>query len=149
MLALIAACGGPSANPLALPPPEDRGAITPPVVSALPELEPDPREAILAHGVAMMLTQEHLRNRPLDDALSKEAFAEYLKRLDAGKLFLLKPHVAELEKYADRIDDEMREGDLELARKGAAPHVRPAAARSAATTVGRASSRTSSSGSPW
>jgi carboxyl-terminal processing protease len=120
LLALLAACSGSASHPVGLEPPPDRAATTPPVISSLPELAPDPREALLAHGVAMMLTQEHLRNRPLDDALSKEAFAEYLKRLDAGKLFLLKGHVAELEKFSDRIDDELREGDLELARKGAA-----------------------------
>jgi len=86
----------------------------------LEQLAPDPRERLLVHAIGKMLTTEHLRQRPFDDELSELAFAEYLKRLDPGKLFLLERHAARLTTYSDRMDDQLRDGDLELARTGAA-----------------------------
>jgi carboxyl-terminal processing protease len=81
---------------------------------------PDPREADLARSVAQILATRHLRSQAINDALSRKAFAEYLERLDPGKSFLLAEHVAELDKYADQMDDQVIAGDLTLARLGAA-----------------------------
>jgi carboxyl-terminal processing protease len=86
-------------------------------VTALPA---DPREPLLAAALGQILPAEHLRRQPLDDNVSKQAFAEYLERIDPGKLFLLKGHVEALGVYADKMDDEIEEGDLLLARKAAA-----------------------------
>lgn len=86
----------------------------------LAELAPDPREPALAQQTAYILTEEHLRRRPIDDEVSKKAFAAYLERLDGGKLFLLKSHVQALEASADKMDDQLHAGNLRLARQGAA-----------------------------
>jgi carboxyl-terminal processing protease len=94
-------------------------ASPPPPTVVLPEVERDPREPILAQGVSTFLAREHLRHRQIDDATSREAFAEYLDRLDGGKLFLLGKHVAELRKLESHMDDELAEGNLHLARVGA------------------------------
>ncbi len=79
----------------------------------------EPREAVLAAAVGRILQQEHLTQAAINDALSRKAFAVYLRKLDGGKLLLLRQHVAVLRQYAERIDDELRNGNLELARMGA------------------------------
>jgi carboxyl-terminal processing protease len=85
----------------------------------LAQLPPDPRERALAEAAAELFGREHLRRRPVDDALSREAFDVFLERLDGAKLFLLADHIAALTRYATLMDDELRAGDLELARVGA------------------------------
>jgi carboxyl-terminal processing protease len=86
----------------------------------LPEVERDPREPMLAELATVLLTEKHLLRRPIDDALSKEAFPEYLEQLDGAKQLLLQEHVSLLSAYADRMDDQLRARDFVLARKGAA-----------------------------
>ncbi len=86
----------------------------------LAELPPDPREGLLAQMVGHILTEEHLRKRNIDDSLSKQAFDEYVKKLDPMKLYLLEENVATLQAYASRMDDQLRAGDLRLARVGSA-----------------------------
>lgn len=81
---------------------------------------PDPRVADLARGVGQILATRHLRSRPIDDAVSRQAFKTYVDRLDPSKSFLLTEHVRELETYADKMDDQLGAGDLTLARLGAA-----------------------------
>jgi len=86
----------------------------------LPQVARDPREARLAEIAMVLLSEKHLLRRPIDDKLSKEAFVRYLEEVDGPKLFLLQQHVTALSAYSDRMDDELRAGDLVLARKGSA-----------------------------
>ncbi|HLU65964.1 MAG TPA: carboxy terminal-processing peptidase, partial [Kofleriaceae bacterium] len=86
----------------------------------LPSTPADPREPLLAGGVAYMLENQHLRSHPIDDQLSRAVFAEYLERLDPAKLFLRADHVKKLRYYEDKIDDQLSERSLELARIGSA-----------------------------
>ena len=79
---------------------------------------PDPREAALSREVLELLEGEHLLRTPVDDTVSREAFKTYLDRLDGGKMFLLKGDRDALAKYADKIDDELHSGALELAHEG-------------------------------
>lgn len=86
--------------------------------SGLPALAPDARELILAKTVGGLLQAEHwLRKKP-DDALSREAFDEYMARLDGRKLYLLKEHVDALSTMKEQLDDQLRSGSMELARVG-------------------------------
>ncbi len=89
-------------------------------VAGLPSLPPDPREAVLAKSVASILERQHLSQRKLDDAVSRQAFDAFLDRLDGGKLYLLEEHVTALHSMADQLDDQLRQGDLMLARQAAA-----------------------------
>jgi carboxyl-terminal processing protease len=91
-----------------------------PVLDDLAELPPDPREKALAEMVGTLLVEKHVLRRPLDDKLSKESFPKYIEELDGAKLLLLQEHVTALSKYAERMDDEMHDRNLVLARKGAA-----------------------------
>ncbi|MDX2021167.1 MAG: carboxy terminal-processing peptidase [Deltaproteobacteria bacterium] len=78
----------------------------------------DLREATLARATLELLEKEHLLHKRVDDELSRVAFATYLDRLDSGKMFLLKADRDALGKYADKIDDQLRAGSLELGHEG-------------------------------
>jgi carboxyl-terminal processing protease len=79
---------------------------------------PDPREPLLAQATLELLEREHLARKRIDDGLSRISFATYLNRLDSGKMFLLKADRDALGKYADRIDDQLRAGTLDLGHEG-------------------------------
>ena len=55
------------------------------------------------------------RPRALDDALSREILTGYLESLDPSKLFLTAQDVAGFQKYATRLDDAIKRGELEPA----------------------------------
>ena len=108
------------------------GADTPPVLSPPaamaaneaprpldPELElapRDPREAFLANAAGALLGEAHVLARAIDDGVSREAFRRFIDDLDAGKLFLLESDVQKLSRFETDMDDELRAGDLLLAR---------------------------------
>ncbi len=119
IFSFVTACNSPSSSPQA---PAQRASAQDPVTAAptLPEVAADSREALLAKGVAHMLENEHLRHKRIDDEVSREAFSEYLKMLDPGKMFLLKDDVASLRAYETQMDDQVRAANLTLARAGTA-----------------------------
>jgi carboxyl-terminal processing protease len=85
---------------------------------AAPVPPPDPREAALSAVMVQLLEQEHLLRKPIDDDLSRTAFATYLDRLDSSKMFLLRKDRDALARFSDKIDDELRSGSLDLAHEG-------------------------------
>ncbi len=87
--------------------------------NAGPTLPPDPREAALAATITRLLEGEHLLRKSIDDSVSRAAFDTYVDRLDATKLFLLRSDRDALARHADKIDDEMKSGSLDLAHDGA------------------------------
>ncbi len=96
------------------------GAMPRPISKSAEELPPpDAREALLSKAVLEILEEAHLLGKKIDDDVSKSAFTTYLDRLDNGKAFLLASDRQELQKYADKIDDELRSGRLDLAHDGA------------------------------
>jgi carboxyl-terminal processing protease len=84
---------------------------------------PDPREAVLSAAMVELLEHEHVLRKHIDDELSRTAFATYMERLDPSKVFLLQKDREALSKYADKIDDELRSGSLELAHEGSRIYV--------------------------
>src|SRR5689334_7864917 len=86
--------------------------------AAAPVPPPDPREALLAAAMVELLEHQHLLRKRIDDDLSRTAFATYLDRLDASKMFLLRKDRDALAKYTDKIDDELHSGSLDLAHEG-------------------------------
>lgn len=113
-LVFAVACSARSSSqpPAPAPQPSVSASVTP----AAPA--PDSREVSLSHEVVELLEGRHLLGRPLDDTISEQAFATYLDRLDASKLFLLAADRQKLTAYRDKIDDELRSGNLELAHLG-------------------------------
>ena len=90
----------------------------PAAAPAPPKAHVDPREAALSQAVVELLEQQHLLHKHVDDELSRTAFGMYMERIDASKMFLLKGDRDALGKYADKIDDELKAGSLELAHEG-------------------------------
>ena len=79
---------------------------------------PDPRERTLAAVVLQLFEEEHVLRKPINDEVSKLAFKAYVDSLDAGKMFLLRADRDTLARHADRIDDELKAGMLDLAHEG-------------------------------
>jgi carboxyl-terminal processing protease len=79
---------------------------------------PDPREKALATTVVQLFEEEHLLRKKIDDSVSREAFDAYIEALDGTKMFLLQSDRDALAKYADKIDDELHSGSLDLAHEG-------------------------------
>src|SRR5690606_34940642 len=80
---------------------------------------PDPREAALANTIVQLLEREHLLRKPVNDDISRIAFATYLERLDGSKMFLRSSDADALGIHIDKIDDQLRSGSLDLAHDGA------------------------------
>lgn len=91
---------------------------TPGVGQIAPLPPPDPREKLLSGAILGLLEGEHLLRKKVDDDVSRLAFKTYIQSLDAGKMFLLKSDRDSLNKYADKIDDALRSGSLDLAHDG-------------------------------
>jgi carboxyl-terminal processing protease len=91
--------------------------LPPPAADAPPA---DPREAKLSGAIVALLEEEHLRKHPLDDTTSRAAFDFFLDRIDGGKMFLLREDVERLSRHADKIDDELHAGRLDLAHEATA-----------------------------
>jgi carboxyl-terminal processing protease len=85
---------------------------------------PDPREQNLAGAVGELLQERHLRHKKIDDEVSRASFTEYLDNLDPQKMYLLASDAASLQPHADRIDDELAAGRLDLAHEGDALYVK-------------------------
>jgi carboxyl-terminal processing protease len=92
---------------------------TRPVDRDLADMPRDAREEVLANAASAFLGHEHVRARPIDDSVSKEAFPGLIDELDLGKLFLLDSDVQKLARFDTDMDDELRAGDLVLGRKAA------------------------------
>jgi carboxyl-terminal processing protease len=122
LFALVLGCRSPGGKDtgIASPPPSTSGAAARPADRDLPEAPRDPREAVLASAATALLGQEHVLARPIDDAVSKEAFRRLVDDLDVGKVFLLDSDVQKLARFEADLDDELRSGDLVLGRKAAA-----------------------------
>ena len=123
LFALLFSCRSPQGTDAGIAPPPSAPSASVaarPVDRELADLPRDPREAILASAAGALLGQEHVRARPLDDTVSKEAFKELIDELDSGKLFLLEGDVQRLARFETDMDDQLRAGDLVLGRKASA-----------------------------
>ena len=74
----------------------------------------DSREKLLSQIIHRSLEAWHYTGKRIDDNFSKVGFNEYLKYLDHDKKFFLKSDIEELQKYNDKIDDELESGSTEL-----------------------------------
>ena len=92
-------------------------AAADPVTSASDYEALEPLEAHPQTSVAIVdrLRHYHMTSKPLDDALSGQIFDKYLSFLDPKRSHLLAGDISEFEKYRDRLDDALEQGDLEPA----------------------------------
>ena len=92
-------------------------AAADPVTSASDYRNLEPLDSHPQTSVAIVdrLGQYHFASKPLTDELSSQIFDRYLSFLDPKRSHLLAADIAELEKYRNRIDDALQQGDLEPA----------------------------------
>ena len=123
----VAACSSsrtPAANESARPaepasaPAPDFNPVQIPAAEADSTPPKDPRERALSEAVVQLLEHEHLLHKRIDDDVSRAAFKTYMDRLDSAKMYLLESDRQQLAKYADKIDDELHSGSLDLAHDG-------------------------------
>ncbi len=82
--------------------------------AVLPELKPAQQEARAAHLAAELLARFHYKKVPLDDALSERVFDQYLKTLDAEKLFFVQSDIDRFAGDRNKLDDAMLKEDLTI-----------------------------------
>ncbi len=72
------------------------------------------KNQILQDMLMSVLNQAHYSPLKINDDFSEKAFNLYLKKLDAGKKFLLQSDVDALAKYRNKIDDEINNGKFDF-----------------------------------
>ncbi|HEY0061684.1 MAG TPA: carboxy terminal-processing peptidase [Telluria sp.] len=85
--------------------------------AAIPEkgaqaLKPEALQAQAAMIAAEVLTREHYKAVPLDDAMSEKIFDRYFKSLDGDKLCFLQSDIDQFAAYRTKFDDMIRAGNL-------------------------------------
>src|SRR5688572_11447348 len=76
--------------------------------------EPKQGERRVAMSVATMLQKLHLARRPMDNEMARRCLESYLKMLDPQKIHFLQSDVDEFLAQRDQIDDQIRQGDVQL-----------------------------------
>jgi carboxyl-terminal processing protease len=79
-----------------------------------PELKPGQQEAQAARLTAEVLARYHYKPTPLDQTLSGKIYDQYLKSLDAEKLFFVQADVDRLSAYRTGLGDAILRQDLSV-----------------------------------
>ncbi len=82
-----------------------------------PEFDAD-RNRLIATMLCHQLPAQHFSHKICDDRMSRAAYDLYLKQLDPRKQFLLASDVQQLNVFSDKIDDEIKEGNILLPDAG-------------------------------
>ena len=72
------------------------------------------RNRLIAAMLRSQLSAQHFGHRSFDDQMSRKAYKLYLNQLDPKKQFLLASDVAQLDEFADKIDNEISNGHIAL-----------------------------------
>ncbi|MBA4373487.1 MAG: tail-specific protease [Thermodesulfovibrio sp.] len=72
------------------------------------------RAKLLSYMLVNNLGKHHFSRKKIDDDLSKAAFKVYLKQLDPQKRYFIKEDIDKLSAFAEKIDDEMKAGSIQL-----------------------------------
>ncbi|MFA6002744.1 MAG: carboxy terminal-processing peptidase [Elusimicrobiota bacterium] len=81
--------------------------------SAQAAMEPPPAAQVTAQLVARIFEQTHYNHRPLDDSLSRQMLRGYLDFYDYNHMMFDRSDMSEFEtRYADKLDDLIKDGDL-------------------------------------
>ena len=67
--------------------------------------------------VTMLMQEQHLARRPLNDEISSRAFGLFMKGLDPLKLYFYQSDIDEFGKYENLLDDMLRKNDTTFAYK--------------------------------
>jgi carboxyl-terminal processing protease len=72
------------------------------------------KEEVLIKAMLQGLSAAHYQQQQIDDNFSRRVFDLYLKRIDYSKKFLLQSDVAQLRKFQNDIDDQVKRGSKEF-----------------------------------
>ena len=72
---------------------------------------------IIAKITANIFSTDHFAKLPVDDKVSSELFDEYFKTLDPNKIYLSAEDIKEFESQRDKLDDQLKDGDVVFAFK--------------------------------
>lgn len=78
-------------------------------------LQPKPYHGELAQRFARIFPYQHLRQVPLDDRISAQAWTNYLAALDYERVYFVQDDIESFEKYRLVLDDQLRAGKLDFA----------------------------------
>ena len=81
-------------------------------ISFASDLSPTTKQAWTLRALVTELEENHYVDRRYNDAMSAEHLDTYLERLDPSHLYFTASDVAEFQRYATRLDDLGREGEL-------------------------------------
>jgi carboxyl-terminal processing protease len=82
--------------------------------SSPPFLTPMPLQADAAKLSALILSHNHYKATPLDDALSAKIFDRYLKALDSEKIYFLQSDINQFADARTQLDDAINHQDLHI-----------------------------------
>ncbi len=83
---------------------------------AMADLEgPSSKDGRVARAVTIMIRNDHISRKPLDDEISKRCFKSFLDSLDPGKLYFYQSDVEKLSEAQTNIDDMVQRGDISFA----------------------------------
>ncbi|UJF18084.1 carboxy terminal-processing peptidase [Vibrio sp. SS-MA-C1-2] len=83
--------------------------------SDIPTLTSDKQHATASKRVTSQFTRSHYKHFQLDDAFSEQIFDRYLKSLDFNRSVLTISDVEKLDKWRDKIDDQLVSGETSAA----------------------------------
>ncbi len=89
------------------------GLVTAKPAAPPSQLSPLPDQGKTAAFTMYTLSRVHYRSMPLDDALSVKIFDAYLEAIDNDKLFLLRSDVDAFAAYREKLDDAIRNQQLD------------------------------------
>jgi carboxyl-terminal processing protease len=78
---------------------------------------PVPDDQETARSVVELLERKHMAHPVIDDQIAMKWYDNFIKELDPQKYYFLKGDVEEFRKQAKNLNGQIREGNLELARK--------------------------------
>ena len=70
-----------------------------------------------AKTVVDLLERQHMARPVIDDEIAAKWCNNFLKDLDPQKFYFLKADIAEFQKEATKLDDQIREGNIDFARR--------------------------------
>ena len=78
---------------------------------------PQPEDQETARVVVELLEQHHMARPQIDDAIAVKWCDNFIKDLDPAKYYFLKADVEEFKKEATTLDDQIRDGNIDFAKK--------------------------------
>jgi len=83
-----------------------------PAVEGSNNLQPTAKQSLIAREVVKLLENFHYKKIDINDSISSVILDNYLKSLDEGRNYLIAADIKEFEQYRHRLDDDLRDGDL-------------------------------------